>query len=75
MGFRYFAQNAAAREGVHGWVRNLDDGCVEAQVEGDEASVDRVEASLRRGPGGARIERFDVEPATPSYRPTGFFIR
>ena len=30
VGFRYFTQDAAAREGVHGWVRNLPDGSVEA---------------------------------------------
>jgi acylphosphatase len=75
VGFRYFAQAAAMREGVHGWVRNLDDGSVEAQVEGDQESVDRVEASLRRGPAGARVESFASEPATPSYRATGFLIR
>lgn len=70
-----FAEAAAAREGVHGYVRNLDDGRVEALVEGDQASVDRVELALRRGPAGSRVEGFDVEPAAPSYRATGFFIR
>jgi acylphosphatase len=75
VGFRMFAEGAAAIEGVHGFVRNLADGRVEAVVEGDQAAVDRVERQLRRGPGGARIDTFDVEPATPSYRPTGFTIR
>lgn len=75
VGFRMFAEAAAAREGVHGYVRNLEDGRVEVLVEGEQASVDRVELSLRRGPAGARIETFDAEPAAPSYRATGFFIR
>ena len=75
VGFRFFAEAAAAREGAHGYVRNLPDGRVEAQVEGDQEAVDRVEMSLRRGPAGARIESFDVEPAAPSYRATGFEIR
>jgi acylphosphatase len=35
VGFRYFAEAAAARAGVHGWVRNLPDGSVEAFVEGE----------------------------------------
>jgi acylphosphatase len=56
-------------------VQNLQDGRVEAVVEGDQASVDRVEMKLRRGPGGARVELFEVEPAAPSYRATGFSIR
>jgi acylphosphatase len=75
VGFRFFAEDAAAREGVHGYVRNLPDGRVEAQVEGDQEAVDRVEMKLRRGPAGARIDSFEVEPATPSYRPTGFVVR
>jgi len=28
VGFRYFAQSAAAREGIHGWARNLPGGGV-----------------------------------------------
>ena len=75
VGFRMFAQASAAVEGVHGFVRNLDDGRVEAFVEGEQASVDRVEASLRRGPAGSRVESFDVEAATPHHRATGFHIR
>ena len=35
VGFRYFAADAARREGVSGAVRNLDDGTVEAVAEGD----------------------------------------
>lgn len=75
VGFRMFAQDVAALEGVHGFVRNLPDGRVEALVEGDQEVVDRVERRLRRGPAGARIESFDVEPAAPTHRATGFFIR
>jgi acylphosphatase len=75
VGFRMFAGDVALVEGVHGFVRNLPDGRVEAFVEGDQASVDRVELKLRRGPAGARVETFEVEPATPSYRATGFNIR
>ena len=75
VGFRVFAEAAAAREGTHGFVRNLPDGTVEAFVEGDQEAVDRVELELRRGPAGARIESFEVEPAAPTHRATGFSIR
>ena len=75
VGFRMFAEAAAAREGVHGFVRNLPDGRVEAVVEGDQAAVDRMELKLRRGPAHARIESFEVEAAAPTHRATGFAIR
>jgi acylphosphatase len=75
VGFRYFVQDHAAVEGVHGYVRNLPDGRVEALVEGDDESVLRVERALRRGPAGARIDDVVVETAVPSGRATGFSVR
>ena len=75
VGFRFFTEARAATEGVHGWVRNLDDGRVEAFVEGDEESVDRVELALRHGPAGARVESFEVELVEPTRRAMGFWIR
>ena len=75
VGFRWFTHDAAAREGVHGWVRNLADGSVEVVAEGDVESIDRLEAAVRRGPGSARVERVDVEEHAPVGRVTGFEIR
>jgi acylphosphatase len=65
VGFRWFTQDTAAREGVTGWVRNLPDGRVEALVEGDEESVTRVERALRSGPRGARVEKVQVDDEEP----------
>jgi acylphosphatase len=75
VGFRFFAEAAAVREGVHGWVRNLPDGRVEARLEGDAEAVDRVEAALRRGPSSSRVEEVTVKQEQPSGRITGFSIR
>lgn len=75
VGFRWFTRDAAMREGLHGWVRNLADGAVEVVIEGDAAAVDRLEAAVRRGPPQARVERFDVEDAAPAGRLTEFEIR
>ena len=75
VGFRWFAHDAAAREGVDGWVRNLPDGGVEAEVEGEREAVERVEAALRRGPASSRVEQVDVQDQAPAGRRTGFSIR
>jgi acylphosphatase len=75
VGFRWFTHDAAARDGVQGWVRNLADGRVEVMAEGDQASVDRFEAAIRRGPSSARVEQVDVEPHAPTGRTAGFEIR
>lgn len=75
VGFRYYVEDRARIEGVHGWVQNLPDGRVEALLEGDAEAVERVEAALNRGPAGARVADVVVEEAVPSGRPTGFSIR
>ena len=75
VGFRYFVQDTAQREGVAGYVRNLPDGRVEAFVEGDIEAVTRVEQALWQGPPGARVEHVDVEQTPPTGRASGFRIR
>jgi acylphosphatase len=70
VGFRYFTQDIASREGVTGFVRNLPDGRVEAVAEGDEASLERLERALWRGPSHARVEQVDVD----SLPPTGQYL-
>ena len=65
VGFRWFTSEAAQREGVTGWVRNLPDGRVEAFVEGEAEAVERVEAAIRRGPGGARVDDIFVDEEEP----------
>jgi acylphosphatase len=75
VGFRMFAAARAAAEGVHGYVQNLPDGRVEAFVEGDEESVDRMELALSRGPSHAQVDSFVVESVEPTRRPTGFSTR
>jgi acylphosphatase len=61
VGFRWFTQESATREGLKGWVRNLPDGRVEALLEGESEAVTRVERALHSGPRGARVERVSVE--------------
>ena len=75
VGFRMFTVDRASVEGVHGYVRNLPDGQVEAVVEGDEESVERVERALRRGPAAARVDSFVAEVIVPTGRASGFTVR
>ena len=75
VGFRYFTREAAAREGILGWVRNMADGCVEVSAEGDADALERFERSLRHGPPQARVERVDVNDTIPTGRETSFIIK
>ena len=75
VGFRYFAQDAARREGLHGYVTNDDDGRVEVVAEGEAESVERFERALRRGPSRSRVEQVIVDDIEPGQGNTGFLIR
>jgi acylphosphatase len=75
VGFRYFTEATARREGILGWVRNTPDGRVEVAAEGDAEALERFERSLRHGPPGARVERVDVDDTSPTGRESGFTIK
>jgi acylphosphatase len=50
VGFRWFVIEHAQSIGVSGWVRNLDDGRVEAYAVGTPEQLDRLAARLHQGP-------------------------
>jgi acylphosphatase len=65
VGYRFFAQRAAARHQVVGYVRNCPDGTVEALVEGPMDSVEEFKNDLATGPQWAvvqQLEEIAIEP-------------
>jgi len=74
VGFRFFTENAAAREGIQGWVRNLPDGRVEVAAEGESDAMTRFEQAIRHGPRGAHVDQFDADDDVPGGA-SGFTIR
>jgi acylphosphatase len=65
VGFRMFVEDAAALNGVEGWVRNRRDGSVEAVFAGSPEAVLAVVDACRRGPRGAWVEAVDEGDASP----------
>jgi acylphosphatase len=59
VGYRFFAQRAAARHQVRGYVRNLDDGRVEALAQGSQASVDAFRDDLTAGPTYSKVDEIE----------------
>ena len=75
VGFRFFAEQAARVEGLHGWVTNRADGAVEIAAEGDREALDRFERRIRQGPPGASVDQVWVDQDVPTGRATGFSVR
>ncbi len=63
--FRASTQTEARSVGVHGEVRNLPDGNVEAILEGPAQAVHAMIEFCRRGPAAAQVNRIEIfdEPA------------
>lgn len=76
VGFRWWLQETALRRKVDGWVRNLPDGSVEAELAGPEPDVEAVAALCASGPPSARVTVVErqvlPEPDAPL---SGFYIR
>ncbi|HEU0007700.1 MAG TPA: acylphosphatase [Terriglobia bacterium] len=74
VGFRYFVQHHARLLNLGGWVRNLPNGDVEIEVEGDQASVESLIVYTRRGPRSAVVSNVDIKWKEPHGRFTDFTI-
>jgi acylphosphatase len=63
--YRNWTVATARQLGLAGWVRNCDDGSVEALLQGEEAEVRHMVALMRDGPRAARVERIEEEAREP----------
>lgn len=72
--FRANTRDTATHKGVDGWVRNLDDGRVEAIFEGPSDAVEEMIEWCHSGSPAARVEDVDVEYGEPDGL-DGFSIR
>ena len=74
VGFRFFAQRAAARHQVVGYVKNLDDGRVEALAEGPARNVEAFKHELATGPRFSAVDHVEEINLDPSGAYSSFRI-
>lgn len=72
--FRASMRDVATRSGVDGWVKNRDDGSVEALVQGDEEQVGLVLEWAKVGPPAARVTSVGAERLGSARRHWGFRV-
>lgn len=76
VGFRYSVKQLAKGFDVTGWVRNLPDGTVEMQAEGEPAEVDAFIAAIAASHLGGYIKEARQQALEPAAAATnGFEIR
>jgi len=73
--YRATTRATAQALGLIGWVRNLPDGSVELEAEGESSAVERLIEWLHRGPAGAAVVSVDLEWIAARSDETLFEIR
>tara|TARA_B100000519_G_scaffold154001_1_gene135104 strand:- start:45 stop:323 length:279 start_codon:yes stop_codon:yes gene_type:complete len=73
VGYRQWTLAKAAALGLTGYVRNLQDGSVEACFEGSSEVIDEMVAHCWKGPFFARVKSLERISAAPAGR-VGFTI-
>ena len=70
VGFRYWCYRQATDLGVTGWVKNLPDGSVAIEIEGDRSLVEELVGAVRVGPshGSVTDVSLDWQKFTGKYK-------
>lgn len=73
--FRDCTVQEADRLGLSGWVRNLADGAVESEIQGEETEVVRLVQWLHQGSPMSQVARVVTRPCQALAKENGFRVR
>lgn len=59
--FRYYTAQKAEELGLKGWVRNTEDGELEAVFEGKQDKIKEIISWMRKGPPSAKIDNINIK--------------
>ncbi len=59
--FRAFIKREAGKLALNGFVKNLDDGRVEAVIEGEDKQVENLIELCKKGPSSSHVEAVKIE--------------
>jgi acylphosphatase len=65
--FRASMQREAQHLGIAGWVRNRNDGAVEAMVQGEPAAIEALVRWAQRGPELAHVNRVEINEGNGNF--------
>ena len=73
--FRANVRDRAKKLNLKGFVKNLDDGRVEAVFEGSEENIEKILEFCKKGPSGARVEKVEIKEEKISNEFNNFEVR
>lgn len=73
VGFRWFVYENANKFNLSGFVKNLSDGSVEFELQGDSIVVGQVISIIKKGRGFIDVQKIEIK-ALPVKRDKKFYI-
>ena len=73
--FRANTKQKAEQLNLFGWVRNTDDGKVEAVFEGEKNNVDEMLKWCHKGPSNSKVTEVEIKKQDPTDEFDDFSIR
>lgn len=61
VGFRYFVQTLANRLNLKGWVKNLDNGDVQMELQTSEENLELIIEKLKKGNGFSKVSNMKID--------------
>ena len=74
VGFRMFVMREASARGLSGWTRNLPDGTVEVEAQGNTGLIEEFIGQTRIGPARSSVTSMKVRETTIDASERGFRI-
>ena len=75
VGFRVFVQSVAQELGFTGWVKNMPDGSVVMEAQGDEARFGDLKSHIQEGNGFCKVDHMTFDFCKNVDGENGFEIR
>lgn len=75
VGFRMFVQQHALELHITGWVKNMDDGTVTMEVQGEPEAINKLEKIILKGNYFIKVQSFSLEVREPVADEKRFEIR
>ncbi len=61
VGLRMFVQQRAIELKVTGWIRNMEDGSVHMELQGESSAIDTMSSRIREGNYFIRVKKISME--------------
>ena len=75
VGFRYFVKSSADVLGLTGWVKNMTDGSVTMEVQGDSELIASLWQNIQAGNGFIKVSELSIEEIAGLAEYSSFDIR